>query len=154
MMGLTRLAAGAVLAGLAAVAAGAAALPPEQVAITDGEIALSLTGQPGDIESGRKVFSGRALGNCLACHANADMKAELFHGDVGPAIDGAGARYSEAQLRAIVVNSKQVFGPDTIMPGFYTLEVGWKPAEQFVGKTVLTAQQVEDVVAYLLSLKD
>jgi sulfur-oxidizing protein SoxX len=151
MTRLTFLAVGAVLA---AGAAFSAALPPEQVAIVDGEVAQSLTGQPGDIESGKKAFSGRALGNCLACHANADMKNELFHGDVGPAIDGVADRYTEAQLRAIVVNSKQVFGPDTIMPGFYTLEVGLKPAEQFVGKTVLTAQQVEDVVAYLLTLKE
>lgn len=82
------------------------------------------------------------------------MKNELFHGDVGPEMNGVADRYTEAQLRAIVVNSKQVFGPDTIMPGFYTLDVGLKPAEQFVGKTVLTAQQVEDVVAYLLTLKD
>jgi sulfur-oxidizing protein SoxX len=138
---------------LAAFAAAAAEVAPDAVSIVDGEVAAPIAA-PGDPAAGRKTFADRKLGNCLACHANSDQKSELFQGDVGPAIDGVAERYTEAQLRAIVVNSKKVFGDQTIMPGFYTFEVGKNPAEQFAGKTILTAQQVEDVVAYLQTLKD
>lgn len=144
----------AAVVALAAIGAAAAEVAPDAVTIVDGRVAAPVIDAPGDPAEGRKHFASRSLGNCLACHANADQPNELFQGDVGPAIDGVASRYGEAELRAIVVNSKAIFGEQTIMPGFYTLEVGSKPAEQFVGKTVLTAQQVEDVVAYLMTLKD
>ncbi|RUM95072.1 sulfur oxidation c-type cytochrome SoxX, partial [Pseudaminobacter arsenicus] len=99
-------------------------------------------------------FKDRSLGNCLACHANVDMEKELFHGNVGPSMDGVADRWKPEELRAIVTNSKQVFGEETVMPGFYSLEVGKNVGEKFVGKTILTAQQVEDVVAYLATLKE
>ncbi|WP_428643771.1 sulfur oxidation c-type cytochrome SoxX [Roseibium sp.] len=147
----------AVLAGLAvmtATAATAEVVAPDSVPIVDMELAQSLTGQAGDPGAGLEAFAGRKKGNCLACHANADLKEQLFHGEVGPSLDGVADRYDEAQLRAIVVNSKEVFGEQTIMPGFYTLNVGIRVAEKFAGKTILTAQEVEDVVAYLLTLKE
>jgi sulfur-oxidizing protein SoxX len=145
--------AGALVASLVAAAASAEAPPPDSIAFVGGAVEQSLTGLPGDVANGRKVFAGRSLGNCLACHANADMADESFHGDVGPVIDGVADRYTPGQLRAIVMNSKAVFGDQTIMPGFYTLEVGYGVAERFAGKTILTAQEVEDVVAYLTTLK-
>ena len=70
------------------------------------------------------------------------------------AIDGVADRWEAGELRAIVINSKAVFGEETIMPGFYNLHKAARIAEKFEGKTILTAQQVEDVVAYLQTLKD
>ncbi|MBA2127454.1 sulfur oxidation c-type cytochrome SoxX [Hyphomicrobium methylovorum] len=126
---------------------------PADVKFEDGAVASSISGQPGDPVKGAATFLDRSLGNCLACHANKAMEKELFHGDVGPTMDGVAERYTPEQLRAIVANAKKVFGPDTIMPGFYTLEVGKYVRDDLVGKTVLSPQQVEDVVAYLVTLK-
>ncbi|MEM8876862.1 MAG: sulfur oxidation c-type cytochrome SoxX [Pseudomonadota bacterium] len=146
----------ALAAGVAIGAAQANVIAPDDVAFNadDLEVSQSLTGVPGDPAKGRDYFLNRRLGNCLACHANADMAAEPFHGEVGPAMDGVGSRWSEAQLRAIVINSKQVFGDATVMPAFYRVAGKSRVREQFQGKTILEAQQVEDVVAYLLTLTD
>lgn len=129
-------------------------IAPGEVEFGDGGVAASLTGAPGDPEAGAAVFKDRKLGNCLACHANANMSKELFHGDVGPALDGVADRWGVTELRAIVTNSKKMFTEDTVMPGFYSLELGKDVAKDFVGKTILSAQQVEDVVAYLATLKE
>ena len=126
----------------------------KKVDIVDGAVEASLTGKPGDAVAGAGVFKGRKAGNCLACHANKDMSNEQFHGETGPIMDGVADRYSEAQLRAIVVNSKEVFGDHTLMPAFYEVDRLNRVAKKFEGKTVLSAQQVEDVVAYLLTLKE
>jgi sulfur-oxidizing protein SoxX len=139
--------------GLWAATAVAADTPPEKAKVVDGAIAASLTGAWGYALDGRDTFANRRLGNCLACHANGDQKEQLFHGEVGPALDGVATRYTPDQLRAIVVNSKAVFGPETVMPGFYSLDVGKNVAKDFVGKTILTADQVENIVAYLSTLK-
>lgn len=144
------------LAGLLSAIAlpiSAADVMPMKVAFTDGAVEGALTDQAGDAANGRKVFMGRKLGNCLACHQNADMPEQPFHGEVGPPLDGAGDRWTEAELRGIVANSKEMF-PDTIMPGFYVDDGFNRTLEKFEGKSILNAQQVEDVVAYLLSLKE
>jgi sulfur-oxidizing protein SoxX len=127
---------------------------PADVAFADFAVTASLTGVPGNAEEGAKVFKDRGLGNCLACHVNSDMKDQLFQGTVGPAVDAVASRWEPAQLRAIVSDSKKVFGPETVMPGFYSLEVGINVRKDLVGKTILSAQQVEDVVAYLATLKE
>ncbi len=130
-----------------------AEIKPMNVAFEDGMVSTSLTGAAGDPVEGRKVFMNRKLGNCLACHENSDMPEQPFHGEVGPMLDGAGDRWSEGELRGIVSNAKQMF-PDTIMPAFY-IDSGYeRPLEKFDGKSILSAQQVEDVVAYLLTLKE
>lgn len=126
---------------------------PEDVEIKNLSIDKPLTDMAGSAESGRKIFANRKQGNCLACHMNSDMAEQLFHGEVGPSLDGAGARWSEAMLRTIVVNSKAVFTENTVMPGFYSLDVGKDVRKDLVGKTILDAQQVEDLVAYLATLK-
>ena len=145
---------GTMAAVVLSTAALAGEIAPEAVAFTDEGVAVSLTGAAGDPAEGAKVFKDTGLGNCLACHVNADMESDQFHGDVGPALDGVASRWDEPLLRAIVVNSKTVFTDETVMPGFYSLDVGKDVAEKFVGKTILTAQQVEDVVAYLVTLKE
>lgn len=132
----------------------AGTVAPDDVKIDDMEVAASLTGQPGDPTVGREAFANRKKGNCLACHANSDLKEELFHGEVGPSLDGVADRWSAEQLRAIVIDSKQVFGDQTVMPGFYSLHVGINVADEFAGKTILSAQEVEDVVAYLTTLSE
>ncbi len=132
----------------------AAELPPTEVKIDDNKVAMSLTGTAGNPEEGANVFKDRRLGNCLACHVNKAMSKELFQGDVGPSLDGVADRWSPEELRAIIVNSKVALNDQTVMPGFYTLDVGVNVREEFVGKTILTAQQVEDVVAYLATLKE
>lgn len=135
-------------------AAHAETVAPGDVKINDMEISESLTGKPGDAAAGRKIFVNRKKGNCLSCHENTDQKDQLFHGEVGPSLDGVADRWSPDQLRAIIVNAKAVFGDQTIMPGFYSLELGQRVAKKFEGKTILSAQEVEDVVAYLATLSE
>ena len=120
--------------------------------IVDGErIDKSLTGQPGDPVNGRKLAINRKLGNCLACHV-LPIPEQAFHGDVGPDLSEAGANLSEGEVRLRVVDSK-VLNPDTIMPAFYRKDGFERVMKQFQGKTMLSAQQVEDVVAYVMTLK-
>ena len=127
-------------------------IAPEDVKVENLQVAQPLA-DAGDPVAGRKTFSDRKLGNCLACHANSDQADQLFHGEVGPTLDGVGGRWSEGQLRAIVVNAKSVFTELTVMPAFYSLDVGENVRKDLEGKTILTAQQVEDVIAYLATLK-
>ncbi|MDX1715320.1 MAG: sulfur oxidation c-type cytochrome SoxX [Anderseniella sp.] len=145
--------AGAGLAVALSASAFAAEIAPTDVKFTDDGVKESLSGAAGDAANGRKVFADRKLGNCLACHAVDDQKDQLFHGNVGPELNGVADRYDAAQLRGIITNAKKTF-EDTIMPGFYTLEVGKDVREKSVGKTILSAQEVEDVVAYLATLKE
>lgn len=147
-----RLLSGCAIVALMTVAR-AEIIAPGDVTIENLRIGTSLTGQAGDPVEGRKVFADRKLGNCLACHVNSDIPEQLFHGEVGPALDGVAVRWEPEQLRTIVVNSKAVFTDASVMPGFYSLDVGENVREDLVGVTILTAQQVEDVVAYLSTLK-
>lgn len=145
-------AAGAALL-ISAVGAQAEVTAPSEVVFEDWAVAQSLTGEPGDPAKGRQWFANRRLGNCLACHMNGELADESFHGEIGPPLDGVADRWSEGELRAIVANSKMVF-PDTIMPAFYRDSGFNRPLKGFEGKSILTADQVEDVVAYLLTLKE
>lgn len=147
-----RLLAGFTIVALMSIAR-ADVVAPGDVTVENLRIESSLTGQAGDPVVGREVFTDRKLGNCLACHVNNDIPEQLFHGEVGPALDGVAARWKPEQLRTIVVNAKAVFTDASVMPGFYSLDVGENVREDLVGVTILTAQQVEDVVAYLSTLK-
>ena len=146
---------------LACAASGAAAaeVAPGDVVFEVGAVAQSLTGQPGDPVRGREVVGTKSLGNCVACHANSDMSDIPFHGEIGPMLDGAGERWSEAELRGIVANAKMMF-PDSMMPSFYKVDGFTRPGNAYTGEAaddsfgpLLTAQQIEDVVAYLATLK-
>ena len=120
--------------------------------VVDYGIAKSLTGKPGDAVKGEKTFMNRKLGNCLACHQVTVLSSQPFHGEIGPSLDGVADRYNEAQLRMQVVNAK-VINPDTIMPAFYRNDGFERVLKKFKGKPILNAEQVEDVVAYLKTLK-
>ena len=146
------IAVGALALSLAGIAVSATA--PEEVKVEDFAVAESLTGEPGDAAKGRDWFAARKLGNCLACHKNSDLDELPFHGEVGPPHDGVGDRWSEDQLRAIIVDPKKIFGEHTIMPAFYRTGGFNRPLEDFQGKTILEAQQVEDIIAYLLTLNE
>ncbi len=111
----------------------------------------SLTGAPGDPKAGRDVAIDRKGGNCLACHSM-PIPEQSFHGRIAPALDGVGGRLSEGQLRLRVVNSKAI-NPITVMPAFYRIDGLHRVMEEFDGKPILNAQQVEDLVAYLTTLK-
>ena len=118
-----------------------------------GAVEMSLTSVAGDAENGANVFKNRKLGNCLSCHVNSDMMDQQFHGEVGPSLDGIADRYSVAELRGIVSNSKNTFD-GTIMPAFYVADGFERPLSKFEGKSILSAQQVEDVLAYLQTLSE
>tara|TARA_R110000868_G_scaffold27064_9_gene103432 strand:+ start:1033 stop:1533 length:501 start_codon:yes stop_codon:yes gene_type:complete len=141
--------------------ASAAEVAPKQVVYSDGMVSEPLTDQPGDVEAGRKVMTSRGLGNCIACHAVTALQDVPFHGEVGPTLDGAADRWTEAELRGIVANSKMTF-EGSMMPSFYKVDGYIRPGNAFTGKAaktpelppLLTAQQIEDVVAYLLTLKE
>lgn len=120
--------------------------------IVDNGISKSLTGKSGDAAKGEKTFTNRKLGNCLACHQVTAIPSQPFHGEIGPSLDGVADRYSEAQLRMQVVNAK-VINPDTIMPAFYRTDGFERVLKKFQGKPILNAEQVEDVLAYLKTLK-
>lgn len=154
MLDKSKIIAAVAVMGFASTAFAMGPIAPADVVIKEGMVEASVSGAAGDAEMGSKVFADRGLGNCLACHAVEDQSAELFHGEVGPPLDGVGDRWSVEELRAIVVNSKEALSPETIMPGFYSLEVGADVRKDLVGKTILTAQQVEDVVAYLATIKE
>lgn len=147
---------GAALAVLAmsAMPAASGEVTPEEVEFTEAlTVEQPLTAQRGRPFAGLEVFIDRKLGNCVACHTNFDVQAMQFLGNIGPSLDWVGDRLSPAQLRAILIDAKQVFGPETIMPAFYSTKGGYRTAEAFAGKPILTAQQIEDLVAYLGSLK-
>ncbi|MGI9462365.1 MAG: sulfur oxidation c-type cytochrome SoxX [Aestuariivirgaceae bacterium] len=148
----------AFFAGLAflasAASASAGAIAPDQVKFDELEVKTALTDTPGNAQDGKKWFANRKLGNCLACHVNKDLASQPFHGEVGPAMDGAGSRYSVSQLRGILIDSKAVFGGETIMPGFYRVDPGARTAKKFQGKTILSGQQIEDIIAYVMTLKE
>lgn len=139
---------GFVVAGAFAVSAQSQEMA--NVNIVDGTIPTSLTGKAGDAANGRKVAINRKKGNCLACH-QMPIPEQQFHGETGPALHDVGARMSEAELRMRLVDPK-VINPDTMMPSFYKTGQH-RVLKKFQGKTILDAQEVEDVIAYLKTLK-
>lgn len=119
--------------------------------VGDG-IPESLTGAPGDPARGKAIVTSRQTGLCLLCHS-APLPEEKFQGTIGPDLKGSGSRYSEGELRMRMVDSRRL-NPDTIMPSYYRLDGLERVAPAFRGKTVLSAEQIEDVVAFLKTLRD
>jgi sulfur-oxidizing protein SoxX len=115
-------------------------------------IPQSLTGQPGDAARGRAVVANRTVGLCLLCHSG-PIPEERFQGNLAPSLAGAGSRSTTGQLRLRLVDAARL-NPDTIMPPYYRVDGLTRVARNFQGKTILTAQQIEDVVAYLATLKE
>jgi L-cysteine S-thiosulfotransferase len=121
-------------------------------AIVDDAIPASLTGKPGDAAQGRAIVANRQVGLCLLCHSG-PIPEERFQGDLAPDLRGAGARWSEGQLRLRLVDASRL-NPATIMPPYYRSDGLTRVAANFRGKPILSAEQIEDVLAYLGTLKE
>lgn len=122
------------------------------VARGDDAIPDSLTGARGDPARGRAIVANRQVGLCLLCHSG-PFPEERFQGDLASDLRGAGSRWSEGQLRLRIVDSGRV-NPATIMPAYHRTEGLVRVAAAYRGKPVLSAEQVEDVVAFLTTLRD
>lgn len=120
--------------------------------VAGDSIPASLTGSPGDSMRGKAIVVSRQTGLCLLCHS-APLPEEKFQGTIGPDLKGAGSRYTEGQLRLRIVDSS-ILVRGTIMPSYYRLDGLDRVAPAFRGKTVLTADEIEDVVAFLMTLRD
>ena len=121
-------------------------------AIVGDAIPVSLTGTAGDPVRGRAIVANRQVGLCLLCHTG-PFSEEKLQGTLAPDIAGAGSRWSTGQLRLRIVDASRL-NPNTIMPSYYRVDGLTRVAPSFAGKPILTAGQIEDVVAFLATLRD
>jgi sulfur-oxidizing protein SoxX len=142
---------------LAAALAGAAGAAPAQAplrpyAIVGDAIPVPLAGARGDAERGRAIVVNRQVGLCLLCHTG-PFPEERFQGTLAPDLKGSGSRWSEGQLRLRMVDASRL-NADTIMPPYYRVDGLARVAPALRGKPLLSAEQIEDVVAFLATLRD
>jgi sulfur-oxidizing protein SoxX len=140
------------------LAVAALALPGAAVAqalqpyvVTGDAIAASLTGAPGDAARGRAMVRSRTS-TCILCHSG-PFPEEKFQGDLAPSLAGAGTRWSEGQLRLRIVDGSRL-NPATIMPSYYRVDGLQRVGTSWRGKPILSAEQIEDIVAYLATLRE
>lgn len=117
--------------------------------VGDG-IPAPLTDRPGDAHRGRAAAANSSQGNCLICHSMPIAEAPVF-GDLGPPLDGVGSRLSAAQLRLRLVDAKHI-NPRSIMPAYYKVDGLQRVAAKYQNRPILSAQECEDIVAYLRTL--
>lgn len=140
-------------AALFAVALSAGAMAQAQrVDVVGDAIPASLTGAPGDAARGRAIVVNRQQGLCLLCHSG-PFPEERQQGNLAPSLAGTGARWSEGQLRLRLVDARRL-NPSTIMPPYHRVDGLVQVGAAWQGKPVLSAQQVEDVVAFLKTLHE
>jgi sulfur-oxidizing protein SoxX len=120
--------------------------------IAGDTIQASLTGQMGDPARGRAILTNRQLGLCLLCHSG-PFPEEKLQGTLAPDLKGAGLRSTEGQLRLRIVDASRL-NPSTIMPPYYRIDGLARTAPLFRGKPILTAEEIEDVVAFLKTLRE
>jgi len=125
---------------------------PGRPTIVGDAIPDSLTGHKGDPARGRAIVLNRQVGLCLLCHSG-PFPEERFQGNMAPDLKGAGARWSEGELRLRMVDARKL-NPHTIMPPYFVVDGMNRVAPAFRGKPILTAEQIEDVVAFLATLRD
>ncbi len=133
----------------------AAAVVLSAAVVVGDAIPQPLTATPGDAQRGRELVGSRQHGLCLLCHSgpvSADFPLPQLQGNLATDLHGAGARWSEAQLRLRIADSRQL-NPDSLMPALHRSEGLQRVGRAWQGQPVLDAQQVEDVVAYLLTLR-
>lgn len=128
-----------------------AALALALAVVGDG-IPEPLTAQPGDAARGRAIVVQRQTGLCLLCHSG-PFAEERTPGTVAGSLAGAGSRWTAAQLRLRVADARRL-DPDSPMPSFHRADTGARVGAAWRGRPILDAQQVEDVVAFLQTLKD
>jgi L-cysteine S-thiosulfotransferase len=144
------LAAALVLVGGGAHRARAQQLLP--YVIVGDAIPAPLTGGTGDAARGRAIVVDRQKGLCLLCHSG-PFPEERFQGNLAPNLQGAGSRWSAGQLRLRLVDSRKL-DPGTIMPPYYVIDGLDRVAPAYRGKPILAAEEIEDVVAFLATLRD
>lgn len=128
----------------------AVALTAAVVVVGDG-VPAPLTATPGDVARGAAIVGDRGKGLCLLCHTGPFPQPQL-HGNLSTDLRGAGSRWSEAQLRLRIIDARRL-NPDSLMPAFHKADTGARVGAAHRGQPVLDAQQVEDVVAYLRTLR-
>jgi L-cysteine S-thiosulfotransferase len=138
----------AIAALLAVVLAG----PAPTREIVGDSIPSALTEAPGDPARGRAIVANRQKGLCLLCHSG-PFPEERFQGDLAPSLAGAGARWSEGQLRLRLVDGRRL-NPATIMPSYGRTEGRERVAPAFRDRPILTDAEIEDVVAFLVTLRE
>jgi sulfur-oxidizing protein SoxX len=141
---------GASLAALA-LAGATAAQALRTYAIIGDAIPTSLTGAPGDAARGRALVRERTS-TCLLCHSG-PFPEEKFQGDLAPSFNGTGSRWSKGQLRLRLVDASRL-NPVTIMPSYYRVDGLDRVGAAWRGKPILSAEQIEDMVAYLATLRE
>jgi sulfur-oxidizing protein SoxX len=141
--------AGAALAAALSGAAVSQELRPYTV--TGDGITESLTGVPGDPVRGRALVLDRSS-TCILCHSGPFAEAR-FQGDLAPHLAGAGSRWNVSQLRLRLVDASR-FNPQTIMPSYYRVDGLERVGPNWRGKPILSAEQIEDIVAFLVTLRD
>jgi sulfur-oxidizing protein SoxX len=135
------------IAAVVALPAAAAAFE-----VVDDAIPAPLTAEPGDPVRGRAVVAGRQVGTCVLCHAG-PFPEERVPANIAPDLRGVGDRLSAGQIRLRLVDSRLV-NPETVMPAYYSLDGLVRVGAAWRGRTVLSAQQIEDAVAFLSTLKE
>jgi L-cysteine S-thiosulfotransferase len=117
-----------------------------------GAIDAPLLGLTGDPSRGRAIVANRQRGLCLLCHSG-PIPEERFQGNLAPSLAGAGSRSTEGEIRLRMVDSRRV-NPESVMPAYHAEDGLNRVGRSFAGKPILTAQEIEDVVAYLKELKE
>jgi L-cysteine S-thiosulfotransferase len=141
----------AVMAAALALSVAAGAQTPASYKIVGDGIPQSLTGTLGDAARGRALVLDRTT-TCILCHSG-PFPETRFQGDLAPDLAGAGNRWSASQLRLRLVDAAH-FNPDTIMPSYYRTERFVRIGRNWTGKPILNAAQIEDIVAFLATLRD
>jgi len=139
------------MAALFALPCAAIAQQLRPYVVAGDAIPSSLTGTPGDAARGRALVLNRTS-TCILCHTG-PFPEEKFQGDLAPNLAGAGGRWSEGQLRLRLVDASRL-NPATIMPSYYRLDGLDRVGTAWRGKPILSAEQIEDMVAYLGSLRE
>ena len=120
--------------------------------IKGDSIIESLSVEPGDPVRGRAIVASRQTGLCLLCHSG-PFPEERFQGNLAPELKASVARLNAPQLRARIVNAAH-FNPQTIMPSYYQISNLNRVAAKFAGQTILSGQEIEDVIAFLVTLNN
>jgi sulfur-oxidizing protein SoxX len=142
---------GALIMGLAGMNAASTQETLRPYEVVGNAIPTSLTGDPGDPVRGRATVVKRES-TCLLCHSG-PFPEERFQGNLSPGLNGTGARWAEGELRLRMVDAARL-NPATIMPSFYRVDGLTRVAPAWRGKPILSAEQIEDVVAYLATLRN
>jgi len=136
---------------LQAIASAASAQGLRPYTVVGDAVPDSLTGAKGDATRGRALIVERTS-TCILCH-NGPFPEQRFQGDLAPNLSGSGSRWSEGQLRLRLVDASRL-NATTIMPSYYRVDGLNRVGRSWLGKPILSAEQIEDIVAYLVTLRD